>query len=103
MIPFTTPTFMISIQEDGLKLLQNTDHVWADFRQGNYVLTKKSGVVIDAKDGNVAVGLTQEESGKFKEGMIEVQLHGITKSGEAWKTYAGLIPVDRTLTEEVIT
>lgn len=104
MIPYTTPTFLIRIDEAQKNRLEDTDHIWVDFKQGNLSLQKRDGITIDPQSGTIAVTLSQEESGKFREGMIEIQLHGLMKDGvTAWKTFVSRVPVDRTLSEGAIT
>lgn len=62
-------------------------------------------LVIDAESNSVGITLSQKDSAKFlyKRGNIEFQLHGLLSDNQtAWKTYVVGIPVDRTLSREVI-
>ena len=63
-------------------------------------------LIIDTQSNSIGITLTQKESAKFlyKKGNIQFQIHGLLSDGQtAWKTYVVDVPVDKTLSKEVIT
>lgn len=106
MIPATTPTFILTLKNaDGY--LADTISLRVDIRQQDVLIQKTmENLVIDTATNSIGIFLTQKESAKFlyKKGNIEIQVHGLLSDGEtAWKTYVVDVPVDKTLTKEVIT
>ena len=106
MIPATTPTFILILKNaDGY--LADTISLRVDIRQQDILLTKKmSDLIIDTENNSIGITLSQKESAKFlyKKGNIEFQVHGLLADGQtAWKTYVVQVPVDKTLSKEVIT
>ena len=106
MIPATTPTFLISLKNADL-YLNETISLKVYIKQQDVLIVKDmSDVTIDTDASTIAVTLSQKESAKFlyKKGDIEFQVHGLLADGEtAWKTYVVAVPVDRTLSKEIIT
>lgn len=106
MIPATTPTFIITLKNaDGY--LADTISLRVDIRQQDVLLQKEmDDLVINTETNSIGITLTQKESAKFlyKKGNIQFQIHGLLSDGEtAWKTYVVEVPVDKTLSKEVIT
>ncbi|MBR3673984.1 MAG: hypothetical protein IKN65_06875 [Clostridia bacterium] len=106
MIPATTPTFILRLKNaDGY--LADTISMRVDIRQQDVLIQKNmEDLVIDTETNSVGITLTQKETAKFlyKKGNIEIQIHGLLSDGEtAWKTYVVDVPVDKTLSKEVIT
>lgn len=67
------------------------------------VSVTKSESDVQVQGQTVTVILTQEESARFKAGeQAEIQLRGITASGEAWGTNICGMDVKEALYEEVI-
>lgn len=110
MIPGTTPTFIITLKNVGSELLSNTKSFRVDIRQKDLLLKKRKNdkidqLVIDYENNTIAITLTQEESSRFlfKKGNIDIQIHGLLQDNKtAWKTYIASVPVERTLSQEVI-
>lgn len=115
MIPGTTPTFVLTLKDEE-NHLADTKSIRVNIRQQDVLIIKKidnllqnttgEGIVINAPCNKVSVFLTQNESNRFlyKKGNIEIQIHGLMNDGQtAWKTKVKEIPVDRTLSKEVIT
>lgn len=76
---FTTPTFTLTFDEQGLDLTQAVN-VYVTFRSGQYVLTK-SGEDITVSEKTIAVYLTQEETSQFRVGSVEIQANWTTGGG----------------------
>lgn len=105
MIPCTTPTIILTLKNaDGY--LARTVSLRVDIRQQDVFFSKEmEDLTIDTESNSIGIFLTQKESAKFlyKKGNIEIQAHGLLDDGNAWKTYVVDIPVDKTLSKEVIT
>ena len=106
MIPVTTPTFILTLKNaDGY--LADTISLRVDIRQQDVLIQKKmEDLIIDTQSNSVGITLTQKESAKFlyKKGNIQFQIHGLLSDGQtAWKTYVVDVPIDKTLSKEVIT
>ena len=106
MIPVTTPTFILTLKNaDGY--LADTISLRVDIRQQDVLIQKKmEDLIIDTQSNSIGITLTQKESAKFlyKKGNIQFQIHGLLSDGQtAWKTYVVDVPVDKTLSKEVIT
>lgn len=105
MIPCTTPTIILTLKNaDGY--LARTVSLRVDIRQQDVFFSKNmEDLTIDTDSNSIGVFLTQKESSKFlyKKGNIEFQVHGLLDDGNAWKTYVIDLPVDKTLSKEVIT
>ena len=105
MIPCTTPTIILTLKNaDGY--LARTVSLRVDIRQQDVFFSKNmEDLTIDTDSNSIRVFLTQKESSKFlyKKGNIEFQVHGLLDDGNAWKTYVIDLPVDKTLSKEVIT
>lgn len=104
MIPCTTPTIILTLKNaDGY--LARTVSLRVDIRQQDVFFSKNmEDLTIDTDSNSIGVFLTQKESSKFlyKKGNIEFQVHGLLDDGNAWKTYVIDLPVDKTLSKEVI-
>lgn len=105
MIPATTPTFIIKIKDNN-EYLSDTVSLRVDIRQQDILLIKQNeDVVIDVESNSIAITLSQQESSKFlyKKGNIEFQVHGLLSDRQtAWKTHVVEIPIERTLTKEIL-
>lgn len=104
MIPCTTPTIILTLKNaDGY--LARTVSLRVDIRQQDVFFSKEmEDLTIDTESNSIGIFLTQKESAKFlyKKGNIEIQVHGLLDDGNAWKTYVIDLPVDKTLSKEVI-
>ncbi len=104
MIPTTTPTFILTLKNAGT-YLEETVNLRIDIRQQDVLISKNMNeVIIDTQTNSVSFTLSQKQSSRFlyKNGKIEIQIHGLLNDGTAWKTYVVSTPVDRTLTKGVI-
>lgn len=106
MIPATTPTFILTLK-NAEGYLADTISLRVDIRQQDVLIKKEmEDLVIDTESNTIGITLSQKESAKFlyKKGNIEFQVHGLLSDGQtAWKTYVVDVPVDKTLSKEVIT
>ena len=105
MIPGTTPTFILTLKNaDGY--LARTKSLRVDIRQQDVILKKNmDSLDIDPQTNSIGITLTQKESLQFlyKKGAIEFQVHGVLDDDTAWKTYVVDVPVDKTLTRQLLT
>jgi len=103
MIPYTTPKIILRLNQAYRSWLTHTVNMRADLRQGSTLLQKRvEGVKIKPESMLIIIDLDQKESGLFSPGWMEIQLHGLTDDGRAWKTPVVKRYVARSLTEEVI-
>lgn len=106
MIPATTPTFILTLKNaDGY--LADTISLRVDIRQQDVLIQKEmEDLIINTETNSIGITLSQKETAKFlyKKGNIQFQIHGLLSDGKtAWKTYVVDVPVDKTLSKEVIT
>ncbi len=105
MIPVTTPTFVITIKNAG-SYLTNTVKLVAELRQQDVLIRKQTDdLVIDTQNNKVSISLSQQQTAKFlyKNGKVEIQLHGLLSDNfTSWKTYVVSVPVDRSLSKEIL-
>lgn len=80
MIRGTTPTFQLTLEDEEIDLSE-MDNVYATFEQGCYKLTK-SGDDISLDGNQVDVFFSQEESLKFKKGVMHIQLNWTFQNGK---------------------
>lgn len=95
----TTPTLTCKI--DGADL---TDcHIFITLRQGGYELDIEDPEVVATETGcTITVILTQEQTLKFKAGIVEVQIRWITSDGTALATNIQEVEVYKILKQGVI-
>lgn len=101
MIRGTTPTIRLTLNNIDLASLKS---IYITIRQMSYILTKKSGESGVGIEGNtISLYLTQEESLSFKAGYpAEIQVRGLTNSGNAFATAVSKVDVKEVLLEGVI-
>lgn len=76
MIPYTTPSFVISIDGD-IDLTEATD-VYVTIVQRDLRVTKNGSDVAISEDGKtVSIWLTQEESSRFAVGTAQAQVNWV--------------------------
>lgn len=73
----TTPTIVINVNNIDLSELKS---VYITFEQDGYLLRKDMSQ-IEIEDDEIRITLTQEETLKFKKGIVNVQLRAITQDG----------------------
>lgn len=71
----TTPTIVINVNNIDLSELKS---VYITFEQDGYLLRKDMSQ-IEIEDDEIRITLTQEETLKFKKGIVNVQLRAITQ------------------------
>ena len=103
MIPYTTPKLILRLNPAYRAWLNHTVNMRVDIRQGNTLLQKRmEDLQIKTDSKLIFINLGQEESGLFSPGWIEIQVHGLTNEGCAWKTPVVKRHVSGSLTGEVI-
>lgn len=95
----TTPTIVINVNNIDLSELKS---VYITFEQDGFLL-KKDMSQIEIEDDEIRITLTQEETLKFKKGIVNVQLRAITQDGLAIASSIATTTVHRILDKEVIT
>ncbi len=105
MIPGTTSTFILNLKNSE-DYLADTVALRVDIRQQDVLIQKfMEDLVVDTNENTITITLSQKDSIKFlyKKGNIEIQAHGLLSDGKtSWKTYVTEIPVDKTLSKEVL-
>lgn len=97
MIPYTTPTYTLTIE--GVDLSQYS--VLVTFRQGSKTVTIEDAVVTsDGTDTTITATMTQAQSALFTVGTMEVQVNWLNGSHRD-ATISKAIAVDRQLLKEV--
>lgn len=81
MIIGTTPTYKITINSIDMSTVRN---IYITFAQGEGVEITKTGDEITIEQNVVSTKLSQEETLRFHEGIVLVQVRGTTKSGDAF-------------------
>ena len=72
MVRFTTPTFVLTFEEDFD--FTEPGHVYVTLEQGYVSLTKKDEE-LDLSQGRIDVFLSQAETGQFREGELEIMVN----------------------------
>lgn len=97
---YTTPTFLLTFTEQSLDLTE-AENVYVSFRSQGYTLTKTGeSLVIQAK--SIQVKLSQEETGHFIPGVIEIQVNWTMASGDRAASDIVKCQIDRQLLTEVV-
>lgn len=95
----TTPTIVINVNNIDLSELKS---VYITFEQDGFLLRKDMSQ-IEIEDDEIRITLTQEETLKFKKGIVNVQLRAITQDGLAIASSIATTTAHRILDKEVIT
>ena len=99
---YTTPTVKIDLTD----LDFSTVALFRiSFESGDAVVTKELGPsspFVDSENRILYVKLTQEDTAKFREGRVNVQVKYKTQTGSVFATYVTTMPVDRILDESVM-
>ncbi len=94
MIQYTTPTHEFVVE--GIDL--SGCEVWVSYAQkGISVDVQASSVTYDDPDTTVEVDLTQEQTGKFQSGQVQVQLNWLYPNGKRDAVEVKNLVVDRNL------
>ncbi len=96
----STQTFTVTLADESVDLTQQS-HVYAAVKQGNTTVKKQDDALTVTSNG-VSFWLTQEESLKFQQGDVEVQINWTYDNGKRGQTKIATVPFDRTLLPEVL-
>lgn len=88
--------FQLSVTASQVKRLNLT------YYQGDRLVLKKRKEDMTADGHTWKITLTQEETGRFSEGIASAQLHGLLTSGESLHTEEMLFFVEDVQDEEVL-
>lgn len=94
----TTPTLKIRITGVDLGELEN---IYITIRQGNIEVTK-TGYQLEVKDGIIYAALTQEDTLKFRQSCVWVQMRATTKDGLAVASNIRMVEMKDILKDGVI-
>lgn len=97
---FTTPTFLLTFTDQSLDLTE-AENVYVSFRSQGYTLTK-SGESLTVEAKSISVKLSQEETGQFIPGDIEIQANWTMASGDRAASDIVKCRIDRQLLTEVV-
>lgn len=81
MIRGATPTFKLTINDESIDLTDATS-VYVTFRQPTGISLTKSGTDLEVAAKEVDVYLSQEETLKFREGELDIQLNWVYSDGK---------------------
>ena len=101
MIRGTTPTFTLTISDETVDLTQAT-HVYATFKQGNNNAVTKMDEQLVIYPNAVEVYLDQEDTLKFKEGVVQVQMNWVYANNSRASTDAATIKIGANLIPKVL-
>lgn len=100
MIKGTTPTFILTIDDDNVDLTEATN-VYVTFKQGTLEITKTGpDIVIAAKQ--VDIYMSQEETLRFSKGMASIQMNWTYDGGKRACTNIVRVDIGENLKEEVL-
>lgn len=100
MVRGTTPTFQLTLTDQTVDLTQ-AEHVYATFKQLNTTITK-TGEDLTVTPHEVDVYLSQEDTLKFLEKEVEVQLNWTYYDGRRACSKVKTVNVDRNLEGRVL-
>lgn len=97
----TTPTFILKINDPTVDFTL-AENVYASFTQGKHVSITKTGESLDIQAHQVGVYLSQEETLKFVEGLIEIQLNWTYDNAARAATKIASVEIGKNLIGRVI-
>lgn len=97
---WTTPTFSLTFTEAALDLT-TAANVYVTFNVGWQTITK-SGDSLDISEKQINVHLSQEETGSFPEGPIDVQANWTDAQGTRCASEVAKVDISKQLLKEVI-
>lgn len=100
MIRGTTPTFKLRLKDTSIDLTK-ADNIYVSFSQKS-VRLMKSGEDLEVNENEVDVYLTQEESLKFVDGEVEIQINWTYDDGSRACTNIVTINVSKNLIGRVL-
>lgn len=100
MIRGTTPTFKLRLKDTSIDLTK-ADNIYVSFSQKS-VRLMKSGEDLEVNGNEVDVYLTQEESLKFVDGEVEIQINWTYDDGSRACTNIVTINVSKNLIGSVL-
>ena len=98
----TTPAFLLTFDDEELDLTM-AYNVYVTFRsKGSTFTVTKSGDDIDVKDKEITVSLSQEETLRFSEGPVEIQVNWTNAFGDRYASEVETYGISKQLLNEVI-
>lgn len=97
---YTTPTFTLTFEEDGLDLT-DAMNVYVTFRSGAVTVTK-SGEDLEIETKAISVYLNQEDTGKFRTGDVEIQANWTEPDGGRAASEIVIYPISEQLLKRVV-
>lgn len=93
----TTPTLRIKVV--GIDVTE-LDELYLTIKQGKTEITKReSDISTDAENNKILVPLSQQETLRFNDGFVSIQLRAITVMGNAIASTIKTIPLSHILME----
>lgn len=78
MIRYTTPTHQHKVK--GIDL--TGCEVWVSYEQGFVNVDARGSAEFDGEDSTVTVTMSQKQTGRFKEGIVSVQINWLYPNGK---------------------
>ena len=98
---YTTPTFILTFDEEGLDLTE-AQNVYVTFTSGNTSITKTGeDLTVEAKA--ISVYLNQGETGRFRQGDVEIQANWTEANGERAASEIEYYQISGQLLKRVVT
>lgn len=94
----TTPTFTLTFTEEALDLTQATN-VYVTFEQDEVNFTKTD---LDVAEKQVDVYLSQEDTLRFKVGVVNIQVNWTMANGRRACSYVKQVEITKQLLRQVI-
>lgn len=97
---YTTPTLTLTLETDDVITVEviQASKLYVTLKQGNFELTKE----VTADENVISLFLTQQETSKFKDGNVYLQVRGVTETQFAWATNKYIIGAESVLHKGVI-
>ena len=97
---YTTPTFVLEFQDEHLDLT-SAYNVYVTFTSNGKTITKTGGA-LEVQEKKISVYLSQEDTGKFADGYVEIQANWTTSTGSRGASEIALQRISRQLLEGVV-
>lgn len=97
---YTTPTFTLTFSEQELDLTE-AKNVYVTFTSGEYELTKEDED-ITVGEKSIEVYLSQEETGNFRRGEVEIQVNWTSPDGKRVASNVVTYPISKQLLKRVV-
>lgn len=97
---FTTPTFTLVFDEESVDLTL-ARNVYVTFKN-SYATITKSGNELNISPKQIEVVLTQQETGSFSVGKVEVQANWLTINGMRVSSTVEVVDIGKQLMQRVV-